>query len=306
MMSGKSPVRRKAKNALQSYLFRPPLLLVSTILLLYRRLAGGRAASYEVKRFPLTRRLIVDTGRMGLYKHRILGLVEVDVTKPRRLIRAHKERTGESLSFTAFVLTCLGQTIDRNKYFHARRDIWGRLILFDEVDCATLIEIELDGQKFPLAHVIRGINKRSLRSIHDEIRAVQANPDISSSLQLPRWLMAGFLLLPSFMRHAFYGLVARIPRLYKRQVGTVQVSAVGMFGSGSGWGIGAGSPYTTSLLLGGITAKPVMVGDEVVNREILNLTIELDHDIIDGAPASRFASRLKEYLEAGYGLEVLT
>ena len=37
-------------------------------------------------------------------------------------------------------------------------------------------------------------------------------------------------------------------------------------------------------------------------REYLNMTISIDHDVIDGAPATRFASRLKELIEGGYGL----
>jgi pyruvate/2-oxoglutarate dehydrogenase complex dihydrolipoamide acyltransferase (E2) component len=272
-------------------------------MLLFRRLAVRPDADYEVKRFPLTRRLIVDTGRLGARRHRILGLVEVDVTEARRKLREHKAQTGEALSFTAFVLTCLGQAIERNKYFHARRDIWGRLILFDEVDCATLIEIELDGEKFPLANVIRDINHRSVRSIHEEIRAVQAKPDLSASLQLPRWLMTGFLLLPAPLRDVLYGATARMPRLFKKQAGTVLVTAVGMFGEGSGWGIGTATAYTTSLLVGGVEKKPRLVDGQLLEREYLSLTIELDHDIIDGAPAARFVSRLKELLEAGYGLE---
>ena len=282
-----------------------PLGVVAGTLLALRRLTGTAAAGYEVKRFPLARRLIVDTGRMGTNRHRMLGLVEVDVTEARRRIREHKELTGEALSFTAFVLACLGQVIDRNKYFHARRDIWGRLVLFDEVDCATMIEIDLDGEKFPLAHVIRAINRRSLCSIHEEIRAVQTDPNRSGSLQLPRWLMVSFLLLPAVLRDVLYGVTARMPRLFKQQAGTVMVTAVGMFGEGGGWGIGTASPYTTSILLGGIEKKPRLVEGRLVEREYLSLTIELDHDIIDGAPATRFVSRLKELLETGYGLDGL-
>jgi pyruvate/2-oxoglutarate dehydrogenase complex dihydrolipoamide acyltransferase (E2) component len=36
---------------------------------------------------------------------------------------------------------------------------------------------------------------------------------------------------------------------------------------------------------------------------MLNLTIIFDHDVIDGAPAARFARRLVELIESGYGLE---
>jgi pyruvate/2-oxoglutarate dehydrogenase complex dihydrolipoamide acyltransferase (E2) component len=257
---------------------------------------------YEIKRFPLSRRLIIDSARQGKRKHTIMALVEVDVTEARRLIQAHKEATGQSLSFTAFIVSCLGKAIDQNKYFHARRDFWGRLILFDEVDCTTMIEIEFQGQKFPLAHIIRAINKRSVQEIHDEIRAVQADPQASGSLQRPQKLIGAFLILPAFIRDLAYALIMRSPQLFKKQVGTVMVTAVGMFGDGGGWGITPGSFYTTNILLGGIAPKPAVVDGQIAVREFLNLTIGLDHDIIDGAPAARFVNRFKELIESAYGL----
>lgn len=257
---------------------------------------------FERKRFPLSRRLIIDSARQGKRKHTIVGLVEADVTEARRLIQAHKEATGQALSFTAFILVCLGQAIDQNKYFHARRDFWGRLILFEEVDCTTMIEIEFEGQKFPLAHIIRAINKRTLLEIHDEIRAVQADPQASGSLQRPQKLIGAFLLLPAFIRDLAYGFITRSPRLFKKQVGTVMVTAVGMFGQGGGWGITPGSFYTTSILLGGIAQKPAVVDGQIVVRDFLSLTIGLDHDIIDGAPGARFVNRFKALIESAYGL----
>jgi pyruvate/2-oxoglutarate dehydrogenase complex dihydrolipoamide acyltransferase (E2) component len=261
-----------------------------------------RKPGFEIKKFPLSRRIIVDSGRLGKRKHTITALVEADVTEARRLIHAHKETSGETLSFTAFILACLGKAIDENKYFHARRDLRGRLILFEEVDCTTMIEINFQGQKFPLAHIIRAINKRSFREIHEEIRAVQSDPQASRSLQYPKWLMGAFLLLPAFMRDLIYGFMNCSPKLFKERAGTVIVTAVGMFGDGSGWGITPGSIYTTDVLVGGIAQKPAVVDSQIVVREFLSLTIGLDHDIIDGAPAARFIKRLKELIESAYSL----
>src|SRR5512140_2703969 len=107
--------------------------------------------SFQIKPFPISRRVIIDSGRQGIRRHTITALIEVDVTDARRILRLYKEKTGEAISFTAFILSCLGATIDQNRYFHARRDLLGRLVLFEEVDCATLIEVNLEGQKFPLA-----------------------------------------------------------------------------------------------------------------------------------------------------------
>jgi pyruvate/2-oxoglutarate dehydrogenase complex dihydrolipoamide acyltransferase (E2) component len=38
-------------------------------------------------------------------------------------------------------------------------------------------------------------------------------------------------------------------------------------------------------------------------REILSLTLVFDHDLIDEAPAARFARRLVELIESGDGLD---
>jgi pyruvate/2-oxoglutarate dehydrogenase complex dihydrolipoamide acyltransferase (E2) component len=38
------------------------------------------------------------------------------------------------------------------------------------------------------------------------------------------------------------------------------------------------------------------------SREYLNVTLSFDHDIVDGAPAARFAGRFTELVQSGYGL----
>src|SRR3970040_313656 len=112
--------------------------------------------------------------RLASRKHTIYALIEVDVTEPRRMIREYKARTGESLSFTAFVIACLGKVIDQNKRMHAYRDWRNRLIVFDEVDVNTMVEVEAGGRKRVIPHWVRGANVRTFKDIHAEIRATQA------------------------------------------------------------------------------------------------------------------------------------
>lgn len=245
--------------------------------------------------FPRLRQLIVDSGRFARRKHNVRCLVEVDVTHVRQFIRAHKTKTGESLSFTAFIIACLGQAVDSDKSIHAYRNWRNQLVLFDEVDVLTYIEVELNGQKFPLAHIIRATNRKSWQEIHAEIRAVQAHPENSPKAQ--QWNAAQwFLLLPGFVRQAFYWAVNRHPHWWKNYVGTVYMTSVGMFGAGSGWGIGF-SAHTLGVILGGIGEKPVVVNGQIEIRECLSLTLDFDHDVVDGAPAARFMQRFKEEIE---------
>jgi pyruvate/2-oxoglutarate dehydrogenase complex dihydrolipoamide acyltransferase (E2) component len=54
--------------------------------------------------------------------------------------------------------------------------------------------------------------------------------------------------------------------------------------------------------LGGIAERPGVINGEIAIREFLSVTISFDHDIVDGAPAARFAQRLKDLIESSYGL----
>jgi hypothetical protein len=74
------------------------------------------------------------------HKPMIHGLLEVDVTDARASLRDYQTRTGEPLSFTAFIIVCLAKAVDENKAVHALR--WGssRVILFADVDVLTWVE----------------------------------------------------------------------------------------------------------------------------------------------------------------------
>jgi pyruvate/2-oxoglutarate dehydrogenase complex dihydrolipoamide acyltransferase (E2) component len=56
------------------------------------------------------------------------------------------------------------------------------------------------------------------------------------------------------------------------------------------------------ITIGGITTKPRYLDGSLEPREMLDLTISVDHDIVDGAPAARFARRLAELVEQADGL----
>ena len=240
---------------------------------------------------------MVDGGRLGLQKHTVHGLVEFDVTRAREAIREHRARTGESLSFTAFFLACLGKTIDMNKHMHAYRNWRNQLIVFDEVDVNTLFEVEVDGKKTILPHILRAVNSKTFREIHQEIRAYQQDHRSSGESKL----IDRFVLLPGFARRLFLRVLLKNPQFIKDFYGTVLVSSIGMFGTGSGWGIPVPN-HTLQLTLGGIATKPRVFEGRIEEHEVLSVTISIDHDIIDGAPAARFTQRLREFIESGDGL----
>lgn len=258
-----------------------------------------KKANYTAIPFPWERQMIIEGGRIASKRHSVFGLLEVDVTDARCILREFKERTGESISFTAFIATCLGKAVEEHKMVHAYRDWRNRLILFDDVDVNMVVEIEMEGRKVTLPHFVRAANKRSIMDIHQNIRKKQKQPEKSREFGA-MW----FARLPAFVRDIFYCFVFRNPQWLKKTFCTVGITAVGMFGKGGGWAVPF-NVHTLDVALGGISEKPGVVDGRIEIREYLCVTLMFDHDMVDGAPATRFASRFKDLIESGYGLNEL-
>jgi hypothetical protein len=117
----------------------------------------------------------------------------------REAIRRHKAQTGDALSFSAFILACLGQAIDADKQMHAYRSGRNQLIIFDEVDVNMLFEVEVAGKKTIRPHILRGVNKKSVGELHEEIRAFQKQHQSSQESKFIDW----FVRLPAVFRRSF-------------------------------------------------------------------------------------------------------
>lgn len=252
---------------------------------------------YDLLPFPAERRLIVAGGHYGTRRSMIHGLLEVDVTRARALLHAAAEQ-GHSLSFTAYLVACLARAVAQNPQVQAYRDWRGRLVVFHDVDVVTMIEAEAGAVAVP--HIIRAANRREVHDISDEIHAVRAQPAHS---QQQGGLVALGAHLPGFVLQLAYDILRRNPQRFKKTAGTVIISAVGMFGQGGGWGLTFVPMHTLALLVGGITQKPMVHEGAIAIRDLLSLTISFDHDVVDGAPAARFAAVLREMMESAALLE---
>jgi pyruvate/2-oxoglutarate dehydrogenase complex dihydrolipoamide acyltransferase (E2) component len=255
--------------------------------------------TFTVVPFSTARQLVVDSLEIGVRRHVVHGLLEIDVTCARRFMRDHKTKTGEALSFTAFIVACFARAVDAHKLVQAYRDWRNRLILFDDVDVVVMIEREVD--RVALPYIIRAANRKTFLEIHNEIRAAQSQSQ--KSAQESGWLTRIGLIVPGFIRRFSLRTLMKNPRWMKNFGGTVVLSSFGMFGRGGGWGVAMMPMHTLGLMVGGITEKPGVVDGRIEIREYLDLTINVDHDIVDGAPAARFARELIGLIEGGYGLE---
>ena len=256
---------------------------------------------HEVKPFPPMRRATTGILEAASRKHMIHAILEVDVSKPRDLIRRYQAMNGETLSFTSYLIHCLANAVHINKHMHAYRDWRNRLILFDDVDVSTPIERDVGDKKQVVPLILRSANMKPLLELHREIRQAQSSEPERTGV-FP--LMRIFLIIPTFISGAFFRIMDRFPHVMKNNGGTVMLTNVGLFGEGGGWGIPIAT-HTLNVTVGGIINRPIVTSRGLEESEHLCLTVSFDHDIIDGAPAARFLQRFKEIIEGGESLKQL-
>ncbi|MBX3056395.1 MAG: 2-oxo acid dehydrogenase subunit E2 [Anaerolineae bacterium] len=250
---------------------------------------------YHVIDLPPERREIPNFLDLSWRKHCMYGLLEVDVTVARRFIEAYKAQTGETLSFTGYLAFCLARAVDENKVVQACVKGRKQFVIFDDVNVGLIIERKIGDRRVLKGHVIRAANRKT----YQEIRAQQSKP---ATLEggTPSWFRSA-LLLPWPLSGWFKALVRlavkRDPTFPVSMAGTVGISAVGMFGKGQGgWGLSP-TMHSLDLVVGSTAWKPAVVDGRIEPREMLNLTVVFDHDVLDGAPAARFTRKLVELIE---------
>lgn len=260
-------------------------------------MSRGPFPKAEIAPFPVARRLMVDGGILGRGRHTVHGLVEFDVTRPRALLRAARSSGAAAPSFLAFFLSCLGRAVAEDPSVQACRDRLGRVVRFAEVDVNLLVEVDTPEGKGIRPCVIRNCGGRSPLDLHGEIERLRAEraPGAESGF------VRVYGRLPGPLRRALLRFLLSDPRFVKERFGTVLLSSIGMFGTGSGWGIPVPN-HALQLTLGGQGERlvPGPAGPE--HRRFLCATISVDHDLVDGAPAARFAQRLRRLVERADGL----
>ena len=252
---------------------------------------------------PYKRSMILDVVKMSSYRFYMEAYAEIDVTVPREIIEKFQKETGEKISFAAFIAHCIGKAVSEHKEVHALRK-GKKVIVFDDVDIMLPIERIIDGKPFPTQLIVRKANEKSVKEIHNEVRGIQFAKDDKYSTEVSRKKLKMLYKLPSPVRQlVFWRRLRKNPFFLKKTAGTIQLVTIGMFGKGtSGWGVNLGF-LPVIIVIGGIAKKPRLEDGKVVNREYLNLTVKVDHEMVDGAPATRFGSRMIDFIVNGSGLE---
>ncbi len=190
--------------------------------------------------------------------------LELDVTEAQRLRRDASGRGGGTIAMADVLIKACAETLRRHPE-HNTVLLDGRVLYFDEVNIGLAVALS-EGLIVP---VVKGADQKSIFEISketgelaDRARDGKLGPDDVSG-------------------------------------GTFTISVLG---SVDGFTPILNAGQTAILGVGRSVEKPVVKGGEVVVREMMTVSLTVDHQVIDGALAAGFLRRLQQIVGRPAGL----
>lgn len=191
--------------------------------------------------------------------------VEVDVTDLviyRNNIKSEfKQQEGFGLTFFAFFVKAVAQAL---KAYPQLNSTWAGDKIIQRKDINLNIAVAKDQELF--VPVIKAADERSIKGIAKEIHELAMK---ARSGKLTTADMEG---------------------------GTFTVNNTGSFGSIHSMGV-INHPQAAILQVESIVKRPVIINDMFAARDMVNLSLSLDHRILDGLVSGNFLARVKDILE---------
>lgn len=196
--------------------------------------------------------------------------IEVDATEIKelrsKLIDSVKEAVGEKLTVTDLLVMAVSRILKKHPALNSAWTDKG-IFRYEDINIAIAVGLE-EGLYVP---VIRNIDTKSLKEIVGESK------DLARKVKTNK-------LMPS-----------------QQEGNTFTISNVGMYGITTFTPI-INMPSSAILGVGSTVDRVVPINGEIVIRPIMNLSLTVDHRVVDGTPAAAFLKELKELLENPYGM----
>ncbi|NUK29846.1 2-oxo acid dehydrogenase subunit E2 [Parageobacillus sp. VR-IP] len=231
--------------------------------------AGGNDGAVKEERLPIRglRKKIAEKMVKSAYTApHVTGMDEVDVTKLveiRTVLAKQLESESIKLTYLPFVIKAVTRALQEHPIFNAMVDEETNEIVLKKEYHIGIATATKEGLVVP---VIKHADQKSIRELAMEIA------DLSEKAH----------------RHTL--------RIDELQGSTFTITSTG---AGGGWFATPIINYPEVAILGvhAIKRRPAVVGDEIVIRNMMGLSLTFDHRVIDGEPAGRFMRTIARILE---------
>ncbi|MFP4377168.1 MAG: hypothetical protein ACLFP4_08995 [Spirochaetales bacterium] len=255
-------------------------------------------------RFPRGEIGILDLGKIaGGRKRRVAALLEVDVTKARRLLGATGAAAGKT-PLLAWLVSQTAVSIRRHPQVHRLRGADRRNEAVGAVDVTVLIERPFESRAFETSLLIRSADTKTVAEITQEILLARSTPlTLDEILKNARPL---FGTIPARLCYAIAPKIAREKMVSrwvsrgraKKPTRHVVVNSTSLGTRFQGWLLPAGS-NTVSIAMGAVSPKASVINGRIEARDKLHLTVVLESSPRSPDEAGRWISSLVRGMESG-------
>jgi len=231
--------------------------------------------------------------------HSFHALLEFQVGDLRRDLRACRQ-AGRQVSLFAVFLRAVAASLEAHPALNACGG-YRTTTVFEGVDIAVPVEVDRGGRVENRQLVLRNVTALSADQITEALARTKADTEAKAGFVASPGAEALLARLPRFVVRGLFRWALDRPGWVRRLSGTTFVTSVSMFSHVPGFILPfTGGPKAVSFAFGSVGPRPWAVGDQVVVREILSLTVSFNHDLVDGAPAARFINDLRRRIETDY------
>jgi len=256
--------------------------------------------NFSCEGIPRSRIATFDIFSLGLLKHHVSALLEFDVTESRKRLQELR-RNGTNVSFNAWLMKMISTVLQAHPEAAAYLYNKKKLMIFDDINMSILVEKRIQNKRVPIPVLIEKTNTKSAMEITEEIENAKNQELNKNGIVINKKATFSeriYYQLPGFLRRLIWKIMLGNPETAYKMMGNVVITSIGMVGKINGWFIHK-SVHPISFGIGSVIRKPVVVNNEILIREILNMTILVDHDVIDGAPMVRLLNDLTRLIESG-------
>ncbi len=221
----------------------------------------------------------------------------LDMSAAEAFRQEYRKKYGVPLTHLHLIIKAVAQTVEQEPWLNYMVAGY-KIIKPSSIDIG--VSVAADESVTPVV-VITEANKKSLKEICTELatKASEAVRQEQENLrrlnQLGRWLPFGFL------RRRVVRFVASRSWVRRRVIGTTQITSLGF----KDLAFHLPSHMGTAMLLsvGGISKRPVVVGDKIEIRPTVYVAFQVDGRVVPAKRAMRAFRRFRRWIEHPHALE---
>jgi pyruvate/2-oxoglutarate dehydrogenase complex dihydrolipoamide acyltransferase (E2) component len=231
---------------------------------------------------------VVEQGAVPTYL-----FAEIDMTWAENM-RYDLAQQGIRVTVTALLLKAIGIAQRSHPCSRAALLPWGQTMVINKIVAGFTVEKVVDDEPAVYLGIIKDPDTKSLAEISAELQTYSEG-DINDVPQLA--MEERFNHMPWLVRRFILLLGLTIPWIRFRYLpASFGLTSIGKYGI---QGVVPPCVNASTFGVGVVEPKPVVHNGQIEIRPMMNLILNFDHRVIDGAPASRFLSDVQKLMEGG-------